>query len=269
MGKILELQSFFINGASGAGIYAPMAGVGTDSLQVKAAKSDSKIRCIAMWSQNETTLGKHEILSPMLHDSTRGYRYNVNINDPVNVIPKGCSIPLTAGDTLTVAETASVAGEGNLLHMLNLYDDLGSSEANLIKFDELKTRQVALTTIDNTITPAAEQVYSAPQLINAGSDLLHPGTEYALLGASVAVTNGALCITAPDFGNFRIGLPANVLGKLNNSSFFVDLAQNLDEACIPVINSDNKGNIIITIIQAMAALTATPFHLYLAQLSKK
>ena len=200
------------------------AAVAGDSLIVKNGKEGSKIRCIALWrEQNEVTIGFGQLLSPLLHDSTRGFRYSANINTPHNVLPLGLSLELQAQDLLSFPRRDSVAGEGVNTHMLNFYDDFGTVDAHLITLAELKSRLKMLTTISNTITPIAEQVYSAPQLITAGSNLLMLTPNMRYLGQKLILQIAPSVLLHLILQIFVLAYPLMFCANMNVATFLLIL----------------------------------------------
>ena len=264
MGKIMEIQTFRgvnINVAGNA-----LAAVPGDSLIVKNAKEGSRIRCIAMWGKLQLAAGYIGVLSPLLHDSTRGFRTRCQVNTPDNQIPYGVSIPLHPQDNLTVqALCVDAAADEEYVSMLNYYDDFPNVAANLIGSEALKSRIKNITTVEDTSGATAINSYSGNRVINVASDLLHANTEYALLGFEVGILCHAITVIAPDFANFRVGCPGNIVDSQLTQNWFKDLAEANGIDCIPVFNTANKGNIIIQVVQDENAVVV-PFSLVLAEL---
>jgi hypothetical protein len=265
MGKILELQSFFTAGACAAET-ALVANIG-DSLVVKNGKEGSAIKNLAMWGHISAGAGTMQVLSPLLHDSTRAWRFRITALDPENVIPHGLALPLHAQDPLT-ASCLLVGGAATpqILSMLNYYEDFENVQANLITYESLLARIKQLTTVEATITATVLGQYSGAQLITAVTDLLHANTEYAIIGAQVGANCGSLVITAPDFANMRVGIPGNAADKEMTANFFANIARHTGLPVVPVFNSANDGNIWISITQSVLA-TVVPFNLILAELN--
>lgn len=267
MGKILELQSFMVNNACAA--ETALAALLGDSLIVKNGKEGSAIKCVAMWPHISAGVGAMQVVSPLQHDSTRAFRFRVAALDPENQIPIGMSLPLSAQENLTVsALLVGGAATPQILSMLNYYEDFAEVQANLITEDELMSRVKTLTTVEATVTSTVLGQYSGAVLITAVSDLLHANVEYAILGATIGANCGSLVITAPDFANFRIGIPGNAADRGLTNNFFLNLAKRTGLPLIPVFNSANNGNIWVSITQSVLA-TVVPFSLILAELTKK
>lgn len=265
MGKAMEVITSNIQGATVAGgNTTPASG---DSMQIRNANPASKTCMLQMWSWLQGA-GFVQVTSSFLHDTTRGMRFSTGADQPDPYFSYGTYQPLKPQDTLTGFISANDAPPNmESLFFLNYYEDLPGIDAHLLKFDEIKDRIVNITTVENTITPVAVLGYSGSQALNAGSDLLHANTDYAVLGCSTNANVGAITLKGPDTGNMRVGVPGNFQDRFITDTWFVDLSRYTGFATIPIINSANKSGTFIEVVSNEAA-NALEFSLVLAELSK-
>jgi len=267
MGFALDLQSFTAT-APGAG--AAMAAVtgGLDSLSIRNARAGTDILTLAMWT-NSQLLGTTQMLVTSGHDFVRNWRYRNLALQPDNKIPFGFPLHFKPQDALTFTQVGSAtAGDVETCHMLNWYEDLPGTEANLINAAELRRRGVQLLTIEDTTTAAAASTYGGARALNAAADLFKADTEYAILGAHLGANCGALAIAGVDLGNLHVGLPGLSQDANWMKDFFVILSEFHDVPAIPVISSANRAGTFITNV-TNELLAAVPFSLVVCQLAPR
>jgi hypothetical protein len=264
MGLALDLQSFFTT-AAGAG--AAAAAVTGDTLSIRNARPGSDILGVGMWTKDQG-VGTTTMLVTSGHDFVRNFRYRNAVNLPDSKVPARFPLHFKPQDALTINQVGSAtAGDLALIHMLNWYEDLPGVEANLINNAELRQRGVQLLTVEDTLTSTATG-YSGQRAINAAADLYKADTEYAILGATFGVVAGALAIQAVDFGNLHVGIPVCPASEWETKDWFSNLSERMDIPCIPVFNSANRNNVLLTIVQDENN-TAVPLNLILAQLAPR
>jgi hypothetical protein len=263
MGRALEI--IHAQGTNiGAGPTTLSASPG-DSLQVRNSIPGTKSLMLQTWNWLQF-VGYTQIFSSMLHDTTRGMRFSGAALTPEPFFPYGAAQILTPQDTLTLqGSAADAAGDIEYAAMLNYYEDLPGASALLATWDQINGKIKNITTVANTITTLAAGGYSGSQALNAGSDLLHANTYYALLGASFQVAGCSVTIKGPDTSNLRVGLPCTIADRQITGSWFKDLSQSFGLPCIPLINSANKAGTFIEGVGNENA-AAIPFSLILAEL---
>jgi len=217
-----------------------------DSLVVKNSRSRAAI--LGMWAQNQVA-GFHQIIAPSLHDTTRNYRVNVNATEIDPRIPHGMSIQPQPQETLSIQIAGSnVAGDVEQGCLLVYYKDLPGVEARMISYSELQKKTQVLTTVSATLTGAATG-YTGIELINAESDLLRANRDYAVLGATTSLDCGAVCMSGPDFGNVRIGVPGDASDNDFCAEYFCQLSRWFGMSLIPVFNSGNRNSMNLSFLQ--------------------
>lgn len=270
MGFALDLQTYAVTAPGAAG--AAAAAYTGDTLTIRNARRGTDILTIAMCTLAQA-VGFTQIVSPSMHDMVRGFRYrNAPLaNDgQLNKIPRAFPLHWKPQDPLTITQAGSaVAGDVELVSLLNWYEDLPGVEANLINTAELRSRGVNMMTVEDTITPTSAAAYSGQRVLNQAADLFKADTEYAILGMSFGSVPGTgfLSVRGVDTGNLRVGGPV-MLAYEDSRDWFAQLSESMDLPCIPVINSANRAG---TFIEASCNenFVATPFALHLCQLAPR
>lgn len=258
----LDLVSFT---ATAPGTGSAMTVVSGDASNILNGLANKEITAVGMWTKSQA-VGTTQLIWPSGHDLVRGIRYRNLANDPINKQAFGMPARFRAQDPLTVTQVGSaVAGDVELFHLLLHYEDLPGIDARLMNLAAVRKAARNTLTIENTITATAASTYSAAQALNAGSDLLKANTNYALLGAVIGATCGALTVRGPDTGNRRVAIPGGT-DPLQSADWFVQLGEAYGVPCIPVFNSANRAGTFIEVVQD-ENLTAVPFCLNLVELA--
>lgn len=247
MGKAMELLTGFVT-APGATLTALTMASG-NSLTVRNAVQNSKIELLNMWSDNQAA-GILRLRSPQFHDNVQGIRYRIPASDPDPLLPETTRQMLMSQDTL-VAELSGSATAGDIetASFLVFYDDLPGISARMISEDDLKSRSVAIVTVENSIATGTAGGYSGEEAINAEFDLLKANTDYAILGYAVDTECASVRYRGADFGNLGIGGPGQVDDKRITSEWFVRLSRLIGVPLIPIFNSANKAGLLIDCAQ--------------------
>lgn len=228
-------------GASGA---AATALVG-DTLTVKNGRGPAHI--VALWADFQAA-GFVQVVTPSMHDTSRGFRARVRAGNVKNLLPEGMSLVVQPQETLSVTIAGSaIAGDVELVSMLVLYGDLPGSGQRMIDWSELLKRMQKLTTID--VTLAGVSGYSAGEALNAETDLLLANRDYAIIGGHVSAETATIAVAGPDTGNVRVGFPAEESEPDLSINWFPRLSRSLGTPLIPVVNSGNKASTLISMVQ--------------------
>jgi hypothetical protein len=183
-------------------------------------------------------------LSPYFTDNVQGIRYDVAAGIQDDLIAGPPHQALTAQDTVAVQVTGGGAeSDGALLSAY--YDDL----------------------------PGANPVMKMGGDIMGSTDYVATWAVAAVGGAigawgGVAITNPpvlGVAVQGADTSNFNIGAPG-VTQPYRTKSYFLDLSESLGKPCIPLINSANKGNTVVNVVD-IAAATAVHVTLIVAILN--
>lgn len=216
-----------------------------DSLTVKNCHGNAIIA--ALWAFNQTE-GFHQIIVPSGHDTTRGWRTVVEAADQTTRNNVGVPWELEPQETMSVTIAGSAtAGDIESGHLLMFYKNLPGTDARLMTWEQLLDRAEKQTTVQATITATGAGGYTGAELLNADSDLLWANRDYALLGMETVTPCGAICISGPDTGNVRTGVPGNSLRPDLCGQFFAVLSRAYGQPMIPIINSGNKFSTTLSV----------------------
>ena len=260
----LEIISF-IGTAIGATL-AELTTVAGDSSTIRNTALDQDILLTAAWAFNQVD-GEHAIRSPELHDNTQGIRFNTTADEIKNSIPYSPLQKLFPQADLTILGAGSaVAADIEALSLLVYYNTLPGIEARLISVEDLNNRALELASLTNSIAAGTSGAYTAGERINDETDILKANQDYAILGATISAAQCTIGYSGADFGNLRIGLPGDPDNPDLTKDFFVRLAKETGLAVIPVFNSANADNLLVSILGNENA--ATPrINTMLARLS--
>lgn len=263
MGLALQVIGTFATNPGAAG--AAAAAFAGDSLAVLNFDSSSSAELVNCWGSNAAG-GRAEIHSPKLHDNIRGLEVWVPAGSSRQLMSAKFAQRLYAQDVLSVL-IGGGAAETDALFLLNYYDGIGGLDARLTTPDAILPRVVDLVGVETVQAGGGPAVgnWSAGVTLNSTADLLKANTDYAVLGYTVDTEGGAVGISGPDTGNVRVGGPLTT-DALVTRDWFIHLSERTGKACVPVINSANKGATLISTAQAVAG-TAVHVVLHCAQLS--
>ena len=265
MGKALEV----ITGAATApsAILTALTMASGDSLTVRKAVADSPVNLVALWTKNQTT-GIVQLRSPLFHDNVRGIQARAVSADPENILPFGFRQKVRPLDQLVASISGSAAaGDLEIACMMLAYDDLDGIAARFTTPQAVRQAALNLVTVDVSIAAATGPNWTGAEALNADSDLLKGETDYALLGFDFSVLCAAASVRGSDTGNLRLACPGNTTDKYTTNNWFVLLSDALQQPWIPIINSSNKGNTFIEVVQDENAAAVT-VSLLLAELPK-
>ena len=220
-----------------------------------------------------SAIGGFRVTSPRLHDANQGITLQVPFQDVGSRWPLGTIQPLVSQDTLTINDYGTaVGGEIEQVGLTIYYDYLDSAPARLLTPQEVDDRTQNVFTIRNSVAAGVAGGWSGSTALSAvtSGDLTYANTDYALIGATgvgtaAANNNFFLGVQGIDTGNLIIGLPVSANDPTTSARYFRHLSEFSGRACIPVINSANKGGTFIYVGNTSVANT-TVYSLIFAQL---
>ena len=240
MGRALECVAGFATNP-GATFTALTASTG-QSFTVRGTDITKGTWLLDAWAFNATA-GELRIRSPRLHDFFSGIRNRVTaaFTAPLitNVVGNVYAQRLYAQDNLTVEITGGGA-ELDCGALLIGYEDLGGVAGRFIDVPTLVKIGLNVVTIEVTVTAVATGNFGGAVAINSSIDNLIANTDYAILGGMTDTRGTAVGITGVDFGNLRVGFPAEPSSRNLTNTWFMNVAYALQGAWIPVFNSANK-----------------------------
>lgn len=218
-----------------------------------------------VWTQ-QATAGQVRVRSPRLHDDTQGMRFIAPAATVRNFLADEAEQKLFPNDPLRFEMTGGAA-ETDSAALLFYYRDLGGVAARLSTWEELKPRIVDIMGQEVDVAgPVTAGDWSAGVAVNATNDNLKADTDYAILGYGVSAECLALAVSGTDTGNLKVGGPAPA-DPLETRDWFVSMAKRHGTPHIPVFNSNNRGNTLVSIARNTAAGTVNT-HLVLARLAR-
>jgi hypothetical protein len=260
MGKCLQAVHTFKQNITGGGSFESLAAGTGDSLAIPNFSPGSAASLLQVWGGNSANACEFDIRSPDFHDNTRGirmaYMFNPTLSgadgDPQLLLPPRLVQPLYASDVLTV-EVNGTATNNVALDYLAYFENLPGADQRLLGWDEVRARTVDNLGIRVSVVAGAAGDYGANRTLNQDDDRLKANTDYAILGATSQLPCGLLAFTAPETSGRRIGFPLH-WSETISGDWFVWLSQQFNLDCIPVVNSNNKGNVIFQAADAAAAV---------------
>jgi hypothetical protein len=240
MGRALEVVAgFATNPGATFTVLTPSTG---QSFTVRGTDINAKTWLFASWAFN-ATVGELRIRSPRLHDFFSGIRNRVTAAfvGPLFLDPTGDSYAqrLYAQDNLTVELTGGGA-ELDTATLLIAYQDLGGIAGRFIDNATLGKVGMNVVTTEVTVTAVTTGNFGGAVAINSSIDNLIANTDYAVLGGFTDTRGDTVGITGVDFGNLRVGFPAEPSIRNLTGNWFVKLSDAFSGAWIPVFNSANK-----------------------------
>lgn len=240
MGRALEcVAGFASNPGATFTTLTPSTG---QSFTVRGTDISKGTWLLAEWAFN-ASVGELRIRSPRLHDFFSGMRNRITaaFSMPPDFSPVGDSYSqrLYAQDNLTVELTGGGA-EIDTAALLIGYEDLGGVAGRFIDIPTLAKIGLNVVTIEVTVTAVVTGNFGGAVAINSSIDNLIANTDYAIIGGTTDTRGDAVGITGVDFGNLRVGFPAEPSVRNLTSNWFIQLADAFSGAWIPVFNSANK-----------------------------
>lgn len=271
MGVILDDITAFKNSLTGGAFEALAAATG-ESTSLRWLGSATSCEQISVWGADSATKCQFSIRSPLLHDNVRGIRYgymanptlSANSGKPQFFSSPYWTQPYEPTDTLII-EANGTAADRCILSQCLKYDSPDIQGARLLTYQQVESRLRNIVGILVAPTGAATGDYGTSVALNSSDDRLKANTDYALLGATSDLMFTTCGIFGPDTANFTIPFPGSWQEDIQ-AGWFYELARNLMQPLIPVINANNKGVTFVKIADVGGAITPN-IVLQLAELS--
>jgi len=212
------------------------------------------IDVIQLWGLNQAASGYQEVKWGSAHDMVRGYRFDQG-TEPLLAMPRGLGMPINPNETITATIAgAGTAGDVDTLCALIKYGNVPGMNTNAISRSQLVKRTRKMTTVRVSVLSAAAGF--KVEGLTDDSNLLIARKNYAVCGMNVNVNVAALVLQGSFTGNAYLGMPGFANNDFGNEFFAALSAMHGDEACVPVLNADDKNNINIGFISDENATTA-------------
>jgi hypothetical protein len=210
-----------------------------DSLAVRNFPQATAKAFLYRVGRQSVTAGQLRILSPLLHDNTKGLTYSLGETPSIATFPREAFQQLQPQDTLVI-QTFGSGAEVTAAYAAIYYTDLPGAAARLFSWADIKPRIKTIKALEVDMTTVIASSGWTDTLITATEDTTHANTDYAVLGY---ITDTAMCaigIKGIDTGNMRIAGPGS-LNSIITADYFVENSLRDGVPFIPVINSANKG----------------------------
>lgn len=239
-----------------------------DSLNVRSFDQNKRAWLLNTWAF-VTAAGFSEIHSPRMHDNVHALRMRIRASNAAPLLPLQTMQRVYSVDALTVQLAGdATAGRQQPQALLMYYEDVPGLASRLIAPKDMWARCVNIYAIETQLTMAATGDYSTATAINATNDQFIANTDYAILGYLLDTSIGSIHWRGADIGNVRVGGPGiNVLEQMT-AEWFLRLSDELALPLVPVINSQNKGGVLMDSLMSQAGGTLNAVTI-LAQLSKQ
>lgn len=199
------------------------------------------------------TSGAARILSPLLHDPTRGITYTSPENPLLVTLPQIIGQRLYPQDTLQIQVTGGTA-ETDLVALSIYYDNLPGSNARLHSWGDIASLIDYIKPVEVDVTNSATIGTWTDTVITTTENLLKANTDYAVLGYLTDTAQSVIAIKGSETGNLRIGGPGTT-ATYDTGNYFVEWTLREGTPHIPVINSANQGSIYVSTADVVASST--------------
>ena len=270
MGAALQVVHTFKQNATGTNPEALAAGSG-DTLSVPNFEPGTRAWLLEAWAGNGAHACEFQIRSPFFHDNNRGIRMSYMFNptlsgadgDPQFIFGEHVRQALYRTDTLIV-ETTCTAADNVALDYLMYVENLQGADMQLVSWQTIEAIIVNMVGIRVSVTAGATGDYGTAVALNNTDARLQANTNYAILGAQSQLPCGLLTFKGFETSSRRLGLPLFWNQRIS-WDFFVNLSKRFGIPCIPVVNANNAGNMLLEAADA-ATNVATAATINLAEL---
>lgn len=237
------------------GAFEALAAATSDSLQVPAFTQGTRAYILEAWGATSAAAADFDVRSPSLHDNVRGLRFAYQpkpaAGNVQHFLPGVLRQPLQMTDQL-IAEVNGTATNNTGLNFLSYFEDLPGAEQRLDSWANIEPRVQNMVGIFVNPTAGAAGDYGANRTLNQDDDRLIANTDYAILGATSQIAAEALSIVGPETSGRRITQPLTV-DEEEGGQWFVNLSRKYGLPLIPIVNSNNRGQIILQVADAAGA----------------
>src|SRR5215469_1132255 len=265
MGRAIVLTTASKAGTTGGTFADSLTANTNDSLSV-ANFSDGEANLIEFWGNDSTSVMEVQMIytrPQSTHDQSHGLRVqNASLLAGTaakvgaqEYLPGKVGFQLYKSDTATIQVTSTAAD--NVMVSYNiLYDDLPGAAGVFISPAQADALQNSIVGINVAAqTSGTRGAYGTSRAFNADDARLHANTWYAIVGYTLQTPICTVGLIGPDWGGQRIGGPGDPL-TFRTGSWFFDQSDRWGKPLVPCFNSNNVGNVLVTL--ADVAASATP-----------
>lgn len=272
MGRAIVLTSASKANITGGTFADNLSANSGDSLSV-ANFENGGAKMLEAWGNDSTSVAEVEFIytrPKSTHDQSHGFRAQIASKlagsagkvGAQEFLPGNVVINLFKSDTPTISVTGTAA-DNVLVSWNTLYDDLPGAAGTFISPSQAASMQVStLGIFVNAAGSGTAGAYGTSRAFNADDARLHANTWYAIIGYTMQVPVTTVSLLGPDWGGQRIGGPGDPL-TFRTASWFLDQSTKWGLPLVPCFNSNNVGNVLVSIADANASTTPTlDFVLY-------
>jgi hypothetical protein len=265
MGRALVLTTASKANTTGGTFADTLVANSGDALAV-ANFSDGQANLLEFWGNDSTSLMEVQMIftrPQSTHDQSHGLRVqNASLlaGSAAKVgaqeyLPGKVGFELYKSDSATIQVTSTAADNCAVSYNI-LYDDLPGAAGVFISPAQADALQNSIVGINVAATTSATRgAYGTSRAFNADDARLHANTWYAICGYTLQTPIMTVGLIGPDWGGQRIGGPGDPL-TFRTGSWFFDQSDRWGRPLVPCFNSNNVGNVLVTL--ADVAASATP-----------
>src|SRR5690242_14724278 len=264
MGRALVLTTASKAGTTGGTFADTLTANSGDSLAV-ANFNDGQANLLEFWGNDSTSVMEVQMIytrPQSTHDQSHGLRVqNASLlaGSAAKVgaqeyLPGKVGFQLYKSDT-AVIQVTSTASDNCAVSYNILYDDLPGAAGVFISPAQADTLQNSIVGINvAAVTSSTRGAYGASRAFNADDARLHANTWYAIVGYTLQTPIMTVSLIGPDWGGQRIGGPGDPL-TFRTGSWFLDQSDRWNKPLIPCFNSNNVGNVLVSLADVAAQST--------------
>jgi hypothetical protein len=267
MGAGLQTAVFGAQGIGG-GANEALTPASGDSATFFNVPQESRPYLAEVWAVNDASPMDLSIVASRFYDQQSGIVYKVldgstqaPPEQPILLSAPGIDQRIFPSDVLTV-QVDGTAGDNVAVTLLLYYPNIPGINARLATYQSVMAAAGNLVGIRATVTAGAS-TFGATVALNASDNRLHANRDHAVLGFTSEAPLAALTLQGVDVGNLRVGGPVLADGG-HDGSLFLDYARAYNAPLVPIINSNNAGNILLS--AAHTSADTVPVTVILAEL---
>lgn len=266
MGLAIDtVLGYYHNSGTAASALEAATAADGDSFTIRQFAATSMARMEALVVKAGTAGRAVQVKSPSFHDNVRGIEFHT-VEDPATfLLPQEIGQPLVSGDQLSVEIDAAAASYATLA-MLNYYQDVNGISARLHSWGDISGIIKSIKPLEVDVTNSATPGTWTDTVITTTEDLLHAGSDYAVLGIITDTAQTVIGLKGQETGNLRVCCPGST-ASLDTSDYFVRMSEMHGTPHIPVFSSLNKGSLYVSTADDTAS-TTPKVQLVLAELSQ-
>jgi len=265
MPRAIVLNSASIVAATGGTWGDTFAILSGDSFSVAnygGPDSASGARILEAWGTDSDSVAEirwYYTRQDSTHDQNYGIRYGLPAlsnggaakNPAFQLLDGLITVPLYKSDIATIQATSSNLDD-LVISWVTEYDDLPGASSQFADWTQVQNMRKSTLGIQVTAVAGSVGLYGTARAFNADDVRLHANTYYAVLGATVQTAVSTIALAGPGWGNFKIGMPGAVTTR-STPMWFVEQTLKWGKPLIPILNSNDVGNINVYVMDAEAS----------------